>query len=277
MYLNCPEIAAVGIQYGSRRIVCDMFDTTTQTWSRMPNMRRKRESCAGMIVTQRGTDNFIYVFGGHNNDVMLDSCEFLDVGKRKWTLLKTNMAMARTNACVVLLDHTTAVICGGWDGRNELTTCESIDLTTHTFSSFPDMMEIRAGHVGVHYDDTIVVIGGSIEKRTCEKFDKELSMWIRFASLNEGRDVLGAAVIGDKIYAVGGNFMNSMEVYDGVLWLVLATVPYPFCTAAAFGRSIVVCDVRKQTVNAFNTDTHEWVDLPNANRLKWGYTAAVSF
>ena len=208
----------------------ELYDMTTRTWSRLPDMRMGRGACPGAVVVQRTHGPRIYVFGGRNTATRLDSCEFLDVGDGQWNLIESTMNTPRSGTCAVLLDHDTVVTCGGFTPNNPIVTasCERFDLTSHTFSSFPSMILPRACHAGVHYNGTVVVMGGYgdiEENRICEQFDPGSLKWIPFAPLNFDRTGIRAAVIEGAIYVLGDN--TNIEVYDGSAWkIVPQAIPY---------------------------------------------------
>ena len=217
----------------------DLYDMTTGIWSRLPDMNVQRACRPGAVVVQRIHGPRIYVFGGLNDTTDVDSCEFLDVDNGQWNLIEHTMNTPRSCACAVLLDNSTVVICGGFTSKNPSITgdCERFDLTSHTFSSFPPMIIPRASHAGVHYSGTIVVMGGhyrSDDQCACEQFDQDMFKWIAFPSLNIPRTDFGAAVVGGMIYVAGDN--DCIEVYDGSVWNIVATI------ACRFFANAVVCD-----------------------------------
>ena len=256
----------------------ELFDVETDMWSKLPSMNRNRAYYPGVVTIQRIAGHRIYVVGGYDDaGEMLNSCEFLDVGESQWTLLEATMTTSRCFTCAVLLDHTTAVICGGDDGREILASCERLDLTTHTFSPFPDMLEPRRGHAGVHYNGTIVVIAGSrLHGCTCEQFDPAAFKWTPFAPLNEGRQCFGAAVVEGKIYAAGGQ--DDIEVYDGSVWSTVTQLPQSHrrpWTVALGGKLVVIGDSCDE-VDIFDPDTDSWSRLSKRPQYRY-HNTAVSF
>ena len=215
----------------------ELYDTTTRAWSRLPDMNVRRGCRPGAVVVQRIDGPRIYAFGGYNGKAVLDSCEFLDVGGGQWNLIEHTMNTPRSSTCAVLLDHDTVVISGGFLPNTPIETasCESFNLTSHTFSSFPDMICHRASHAGVHYNGTVVVMGGYGSSRTCEQFDSDLVKWIPLARLNVSRTGFGAAVVGGMIYVAGDD--NTMEIYDGSVWNVIWT-----CIKRPAFANVVACD-----------------------------------
>ena len=242
----------------------ELIDVQTKKVTFSPRVCHVRDQGPGVAVVRREAGHRIYMFGGHDRKVTLASCEFIDVVEGQfqgpWTRVDAEMLLARLYTCAVLLDHNTIVICGGRAMASAFlfVDCEAFDLTTHTFSPFPDMLEPRGEHAGVHYMGTIVVIGGFTMKKSCEQFDPAIGKWTPFASLNEGRCLLGADVVENKIYVAGG-YRYSLEVYDGGAWLVVATeIPrwHPR-TVVCLGEEVGVI-ATKDCVEVYNPYTNAW-------------------
>ena len=201
-----------------------------------------------------------------------DSCCFLDVenGPGEWTVLDAKMRSKRMAACAILLDHSSVVICGGFSDRHycdDMFGCELFDLNTHTFSSFSNMIESRFAHAGVHYNGTIIVLGGRgveipafdiVRKTTCEQFDPVVGKWKLIAPLQHARSHFGAAVIDNNIYAVGD--VLDIEMYDGSTWASVAMLPTVHLNASAvcLGGKLVTFGRREDDVHTYDPLTGTW-------------------
>ena len=240
-------------------------------------MNANRGRYPGTVAIQWGAGHRIYMFGGEMDEAVLSSCEFVDVGDDQWTLLEAKMSAPRTHARAIMLDYTTIVICGGKvDDEKNLASCESLDLTTHTFSAFPEMLEHRCEHAGVHYNGTIVVIGGANGEKTCEQFDPDGFKWTPFAPI-DCSDPIEAVVAEGKIYAVD-IFSASVWVYDGATWVAIR--PSLLCVyrpaIAALGGKIVVINWHSANVSVFDPATSLWSVLPTMSQSR-AELIAVSF
>ena len=259
----------VGFGIGSTEVI----DVKTATVGAFPGVGHPRALGPGVTVVRRDAGHRIYMFGGRNANTDLASCEFVDVmeGKLqcKWTIVDACMAVPRVNTCAVLLDHATIVICGGQClAGDTFLSCELFDLTTHTFSSFPDMLEPRAEHAGVHYMGTIVIIGGITTEKSCEQFDPAIGKWSPLAPLNVNRPRAGADVVENKIYVVGGNNF-AIEVYNGSAWSVIGTMAPCFgpCAVVCLGKNIgVIAKSDRIDVYCPVTDTWRKIRLPTICR-----------
>ena len=262
-----------------------MLDTETGVYTELPDIAVTSPFYPALVVVPRGVSHRIYTFGGEVYRVaVLDSCSFIDVGedRSQWTPLAAKMTTPRAEARAALLDFTTVAICGGFDDDgNVLSSCESLDLNTHTFSLLPDMLKPRYGHAVVHYNGTVVVLGGSSDEGTCEQLDPVAFKWTPFAPLPGGSheyEVSGgyvkAAVVRDKIYAFIV-YDVSVQVYDGTAWTAIPQIP-----KAPSYRSVVAVGGRLVAIgtatDAFDPVTNSWSRIPMMPRTGYEYPA-VSF
>ena len=261
---------------------CELFDDVTGIWTKLPDITTMRNRYPGIAVVRRGECHRIYVFGGDDNNwITLNSCEFLDIGEKQseWSRLPDKMATCRRFTSAVILDRNTIVVCGGDMGdKKGLASCEALDLATHTFSQFPDMLEGRRVHAGVHYNGTIVVIGG-VGSKTCEQFDPSSLKWTPIASLDEERHDIGAAVIENMIYIAGDN-CPYIEAYNGVVWsVVVVDVPTPRdCgSVIALSGKLVVIGGTTGEIDVFDVDTRAWSKIPRMFQFRRTELAVVSF
>ena len=258
--------------------VCRLFDADTEQWSGLPSTTVGRGFWPAVAVVRRKKCHRIYVFGGRDGGWRLDSCEFLDVDEDQWTLLGAKMARPRSSACAVLLDDTTIVICGGASTYDKETdSCESLDLNTHTFSPFPDMLAPRYGHAAVRYNETIVALGGHDKRKTCEQFDPAVCKWTPFPPLSEGRAYPGAAVVENNIYVAGDSMW--VDMYDGAVWERVMFLPprREHCTAVALGGKLVVLGGGSVEIDIVDPATRAALHLPSEIQCGRRCTVAVSF
>ena len=262
---------------------CRMFDITTGQYIAMPKLNVARGYSPGAVVIQHAQQSRIYVFGGLTDTLQSDTCEFIDVGDTQWTLLEARMYIPRIYAYAVVLDAISIVLCGGYMGdASQTNRCEVLDLTTHKFASFPDMLEARHGHGGVHYNDTIVIIGGYSKPvdslRTCEQFIPAIGKWTPFAPLVNGRHGAAAAVLHDNIYVVGGYKLESIEVYDGSVWSIVTSFPLSsprFC-AVIVEEKLAILNQDLEIV-VVDLATNSYSTLPATCQCDLRFFAAVSF
>jgi N-acetylneuraminic acid mutarotase len=102
-------------------------------------------------------------------------------------------------------DHIYVV--GGYDGQNELDTCEVYDPQQDTWDACPSLTVPRGGISTAVIADTLYVIGGGWNSYLVENeyYSPAQDQWKTFPSplLNEWRN-LGVAADGTMLYAIGG-------------------------------------------------------------------------
>lgn len=174
------------------------------------------------------------------------NCCYLNLGDTEWIPIVDQMKMDRRGPTATIIDNS-VIICGGTYA--DTLKCESFDLVSHTFSSFPDMIDTRSFHCAVLYNNSLVVIGGqsgadgfSAVIGSCERFNRVKQQWELIAPLNNARAWFGAAIIKDEIFVAGGFGVDSVEMFDGTSWLIVSQLPTSrvWSGAVSFGGKFVV-------------------------------------
>ena len=122
-------------------------------------------------------------------------------------------------------------IIGGENGNTRLSNVSIYNVETKTWKNGPSLREARS-RFGVCVDskNTIYVLGGaddkvyfgtnSAEVLNCDRNGEPIGDWQTLPSMIKGRFDFEAAVIDDKVYAVGGysrGMLKDMEVFDNKL------------------------------------------------------------
>jgi len=125
------------------------------------------------------------------------------------------------------------------------------DIPTDTWISLTSSVNPRAEGVGVGHDGLVYCLGGRYLGSALplvEVYDPTLDFWTELSSMNFARAGLSAAVIGDKIFAIGGrsatggpcsgNPLDVAEVYDISLgvWSPITSPLIPVTDAVAVAK-----------------------------------------
>ena len=104
----------------------------------------------------------------------------------------------------------------------------------------------RYNHAMVSANGKLYVAGGSSgvqPLKSVECFDPTTRVWTTIAPMNEARSNPGLAVLGDKLYAIGGTGLSSVECLDLSIpngqWTPVASMTMPredFGIVAAGGK-----------------------------------------
>lgn len=196
------------------------YDPRSRRWSRLPPAPTPRAAHAAAVVGGR-----LYVAGGANDSGSLHSLEIYNFARRRWRAGPSFPGPAR--------NHTTGVASGGrfyvLAGRDagNLANAERYDPRTGRWQELPPLRTPRGGIASARVrDGRIVVVGG--EELTpggetiasVELFDPGTRRWRRLPDLRTPRHGLGAAALGDRVYAIEGgvtpgfSFSRAIESLD---------------------------------------------------------------
>lgn len=95
-----------------------MYDVAADKWSFLPDMHSIRSGLKCVVHRDQ-----IYVIGGYDGRIRLNSCEIFDPKRNRW-LPSQNMQTPRSNFGIEVLDDEICVS-GGFDG---LTTTGTVEL-----------------------------------------------------------------------------------------------------------------------------------------------------
>lgn len=199
------------------------FDAAKKEWEFVASMTTPRH---GLAVACLGGP--LYAIGGHDGWSYLNSVERLDPSTGEWSFVSP-MSVPRSTAGVAVLNGMLYVI-GGRDGTSSHNTVECYDPLTNKWSICAPMNERRGG-VGVNAcRGYIYAVGGNdlsglsqvaqVHHRTCtvERYDPLVDMWAFAASINEPREAIALALLGERLFACGGfngrSFLSVVEEYD---------------------------------------------------------------
>ena len=227
----CTKIYAFGGSNGSNLYSIEVFDTTTNVWSLLgvsSNLNNRNSMGIATIGTK------IYAFGGANssNDA-LNSTEVFDTTTNVWSLLgaNSNLNIARYNMGVATIGTKIYAISGKGFDYNLLKSTEVFDTTTNVWTTLGASSNINTARFGMGVTtigNKIYVFGGQDNNtnnlNTTEVLDTTTNIWTSLSAtsnLNTGRSGIGAAKIGNKFYAFGGqdpgpgfNLLKTTEVFD---------------------------------------------------------------
>ncbi len=195
---------------------------------------------------------------------------------------------------------------GGFPDEEGVESVLIYDPEADVWSTGPEIpVDRRRGAAGVVvYGDHIYVVagndGGHGPHATAvdwfDRFDPRLGTWEALSSAPRGRDHFHAAVVGDKLYAVGGRdsgvegFIDStiaaVDVYDfeAESWSTLDASPLPTQRAgtptASVGGAVVITGGEGfgqawGETEALDTGTGEWTLIGHLNQPRHGTQAIV--
>jgi hypothetical protein len=130
----------------------------------------------------------LWVTGGWFNDVYLQTSEYVSIGQA--AVKGPDLPYAVTEHCLVRVNSSTALLCGGLNNGGYLNECHFMDLEDHSWSQGPSMMTKRKDHScgifksAAHQGRNIVVAAGGYngaDLDSVEFLDPTTNTW------NEGK------------------------------------------------------------------------------------------
>ena len=128
--------------------------------------------------TSRIFDRYIYVTGGFNGQVYLNSVELYDTTCDRWTEVEP-MNTKRAYSSPVLFGNNIYIL-GGFDGAETLSSCEVYNTQTKTWRAFSEMNTARMNATSVVFLGNMMVFGGECESAfldTVECYDVQNETW----------------------------------------------------------------------------------------------------
>ena len=201
----------------------EMYDPTTNTWTKMANMPSARCGHATCAF-----DGKIYVFGGCSLNMFSTAKRNVYVYDPQldgWTQ-KADMPYATLGCGIGVVDGTIYLIGGGFsDSSPPDSIVMAYDPITESWTQRADMPTARYLLSACALDGKIYAIGGCTEDwrtfsyKHVEVYDPSTDTWTRKSDMPTERWGLGACVVGGKIFAIGGDsdlyaVTTANEVYD---------------------------------------------------------------
>lgn len=168
---------------------------------------------------------------------------------------------------------------GGFVGLSDVVSKMSVyNLRTNAWKEVNQMQELREACACGVIGGCIYVAGGYCRLRTMEPrlssaevYVPEKNIWCPIASMKEGRSCCASAVVGEKLYVIGGygklNVLQTVEVYDPVVdtWERKASMPGLWILAgcASIGSKIYVIGsdmmaMDRQELAVYDTKLDAW-------------------
>ncbi|KAL1131335.1 hypothetical protein AAG570_010953 [Ranatra chinensis] len=199
----------------------ECFNVASGTWTPVAPMATHRHGLGVAALSSEGGP--LYAVGGHDGWSYLNSVERYDPHLNKWTFVAPMMTSRSTVGVAVLNNKLYAV--GGRDGSSCLRTVECYDPHRNTWTSCSPMSTPRGGIGVAVMNGCLYALGGHdgtdpfAPRCDCvERYDPKTDTWTKVASLSIGRDAVGVALLGDRLFAVGGydgkTYVRLVEAYD---------------------------------------------------------------
>ena len=205
------------------------------TWTTKAAMSTARGQAAVAAIGGR-----LYVAGGLDVATAVTTLEVYDPGADSWTT-KAPMPTARASASSGVILGKLYVAGGGSSAGCCSTYLEIYDPATNSWSGGSAMLASESGSSAASIDNKLYVVGGIFQPAPnnprngmLQVYDPSTNTWTTGATMPTPRAGASAAVIGGKMYVVGGtptntDFTGALEVYDPMTdsWTSKSPMPTP--------------------------------------------------
>lgn len=196
----------------------ERYDPIQKKWTNVAAMSLPRAYLAA--ATSNG---HLYAVGGFDStSSAYDLVERYDPVKNEWITMASMTSKRYDFGLATVGNHLYAV--GGHDNSSALSSAERYDPNTNKWTTIEPMKSSRRGLGLVSLNGQLYALGGSsgavsssFYLSSVERFDPLDNKWEIVAELNSRRVCIGAGVINNQLYVVGGydgSYLTMVERYD---------------------------------------------------------------
>jgi serine/threonine protein kinase/N-acetylneuraminic acid mutarotase len=269
------------------------LDLVAKTWDGLPDMQTARHGLAVDAV-----EKSVYAIGGSagvGDDQATASAEALQLPARRiqpapqWRSPPDAPTDRLMMAWAVLNDK--IWITGGLRNGVALRTVESYDPRTGAWQTGPPLPIPLHHAAAASYRGEVVVLGGTsgnLADASNKMFALRGNGWVELPSLTHARAAPAAAVVGDRLVAVGGQNAKKLvpqtEVFDGNSWKDAPAMPTPREHLAAvsdgtyvytIGGRFLSADKNSAALERFDPQSATWTKLVGMPTPRGSYGATL--
>uniref|UniRef100_A0A0N5BPG4 SMP-LTD domain-containing protein n=1 Tax=Strongyloides papillosus TaxID=174720 RepID=A0A0N5BPG4_STREA len=251
------------------------FDVNSSHYYNGPGMIRQRKKFNSIFYKDK-----IFALGGiyENKDhsYITGSVEVLELSKRRWKLLKTELHIPRHSFCCELINDSLYAI-GGDNTEKYLDTVEIFDFEKQKWYYSVSMIASNTAFASCTLNNILYTIGG-VNNSSLSFFDHREGKWVTGANMNDSRIYCTAHCSNNNIYVIGGYdefhepYKSKVEIYDirGKKWRYGSSIS----TARACHSSIMIDNIIQvyggqthkdeilNSVEYYNIKKNTWIDGP---------------
>ena len=192
----------------------ECYDPETDSWSRKEDMPTAREGPVCGVVKGK-----IYAIGGVYFGENVGVVECYDPGVDSWSRSKNITNVSKVLSCEVIGDEIYVIT---------QSTLECFNPANDTWRTIESRPFTNLNLASCAIDDSIYLIGGGIYRNeqwswydTVDCYDTTRAKWSKKREMPTQRENLDAAVVGNRIFVIGGNneqgALGSVEYYTGLM------------------------------------------------------------
>ncbi|KAL4085445.1 hypothetical protein QTP88_027304 [Uroleucon formosanum] len=212
---HIPIIPPTSSKFDQFNQMLDLFSQKS-SWVLMTNMSVHRFNFAVGVL-----NNNLYVVGGRNSSIYLNSVEVYDVNIQEWRMV-SSMSIKRCDAGIGVLNNLLYAV-GGYKNSKEnlLGSVECYDPGLDTWTPVAKMSK-RRSYMGIGVIDGIMyAVGGTSGLNTCctsvEAFRPSVGVWTPVADMHLGILPRAVEVLDGLLYVMGNTNSSNMltiQIYN---------------------------------------------------------------
>lgn len=250
-----------------------LVNTTPFTWRRSSPLLNARVA-AGMV----SVNGQLVTLGGVTGDGISASVEVYSPSTDRW-IEGPPMPTPRREMASVSIGNKIYTL-GGWADASTSQAVEVFDIALQSWQSGAPLTRARNNATAAVVDGNIYMFGGWNGEYLdlAEKYDPSTNLWSSLPNMPSKRDSLASAVIGTKIYVIGGRVngqsVTSVDVFD------TQTHTWEASNALPIGRSKLAATVINNKIYVLGgwngTEPINRVDVYDPRRDVWDSNLVMS-
>jgi hypothetical protein len=206
-------IAVGGLTRGRNALgTAESFDTERRVWTAVSGLSVPRNRLAAVTVAGE-----VYALGGMTDRGNSAAVEVYDPRLNRWSK-RADMLMARHGHCAVAVGSKLLVM-GGYNNEGPTASVEEYDPAKERWTKRTPMPTPRGFFGAGVVEGRVYAVAGRVRGQPpVERYDPRADIWERLDPMPGAlRDRFGTAVLGNKIYVIGGEFQGDRALPRSVL------------------------------------------------------------
>lgn len=246
-----PKLFTIGGTFNPNRV--DKLNLSSGKWEECGEQSIERE-CSGSVYC-RGE---IYLVSGDNSTAVGTVSKFNPITD-KWMDVASLPNSLRDIACC---SHEDQVFTIGGVNSHTYTPCASVyTLENNKWHLHSTLPQARYNHTAVSFRGELYIAGGVCDEESNHsssvmKYEESSDEWVSVASMVNARSNFKLIELNGALYAVGGDYESTIEMFSDNEWKVVAkfNTPRRNFTATSNGSQIMILggrDKRNQFLSSF--------------------------
>lgn len=171
--------------------------------------------------------------------------------------------------------------CGGFEKSAYSDSACILSIVDLKLKELPRMNSSREGHAASYYNGGVYIFGGynGSYLSQCEKYDIEKECWISLPRMSEARYCFTATTLENKIYLGGGNYTDTLEVFDLLTCTFTSlSVKLPYSNQYTLIASLkgTVLIFQREKLTAYEPSRNQMVELREVESSSWWSNMSVT-